>query len=525
MSHSATEPTTVKPAADAQPPRRNWGWLRISLTDVFFVTLILWLFIASPQGWDRLVWDGDVALHTRIGDYILDNGVIPSTDPFSFTAFGARWFAFQWLSGVLFALLNKWAGLKAIVLLCGSIIALSFTVLLRDMIRRGANGLLALLLVLVAATASMIHFHARPHLFTILFLVVAHYLIARDRESPTRKIWLLVPLMVLWVNLHSGFPVLIVSLVILVVGTAIAAYWDSNIPAKAGVRRYGILLAACGGATLLNPNGIRLHLHIWSFLGNDWLMRHVNEYAAPKFRSEAEIYFMVLLIAACAVLWRLASLRQWTDFGWVFVFAVGSLMSARNIPLLLVIALPQIAVALTSVFNSFAKKQSRRSAAVALKELSDRIAQRLAPISVWAPVSVVLIAVMTSASSWPTDLSAQYFPRAMVRDHRQLLAESRVFAPDQWGDYLLWVNYPRQRVFMDGRSDFFAEKIGRDYLTVSNASAGWREVLARYRVDTVLIPPGFALDEFLDLDPSWEKLAEDTDAVLYRKTAVPAPGD
>src|SRR5271166_4668525 len=79
------------------------GFLRFSMTDLFFLTILFWLFMADPAGWDRLLWDGDTAMHTRTGDFILDTGHVPTADPFSFTKPGGRWFAFQWLTGVLFA--------------------------------------------------------------------------------------------------------------------------------------------------------------------------------------------------------------------------------------------------------------------------------------------------------------------------------------------------------------------------------------------------------------------------------------
>src|SRR5579863_1362371 len=147
--------------------------LRVSFTDAFFLVLLFWMFMADPSGWDRLLWDGDTALHTRIGDFILDHGYIPSTDPFSFTRPGARFFPLQWLTGVVFAELNRLAGLKGIVLLCGVAIALYLTLLARDMVKRGVNSLLALLLVMLGANASAIHYHARPHIFTLLFLAIA----------------------------------------------------------------------------------------------------------------------------------------------------------------------------------------------------------------------------------------------------------------------------------------------------------------------------------------------------------------
>jgi len=118
-------------------PKRLWT---PSLTDFFFIAVIFWLFMADPSGWERLVTDGDTALHTRTGDYILDHGSIPTVDPFSFTKPGERWFPFQWLTGVLYALLNRWAGLKGIVLLAGAVIALTSTLLVRN-----AAGVTALL--------------------------------------------------------------------------------------------------------------------------------------------------------------------------------------------------------------------------------------------------------------------------------------------------------------------------------------------------------------------------------------------
>ena len=178
----------MQPAATTLTPpiaavRRAPFWTP-SLTDFFFFATIFWLFLAEPGGWERLLWDGDTALHTRTGDWILDHGSIPVTDPFSYTQPGERWYAFQWLTGVLFAWLNRMAGLKGIVLLSGGLIALTMTVLVRDMVRRGASGLIAIVLALIATNAMSIHFHARPHLFTLLFLVMGHYLIARDLEEP-----------------------------------------------------------------------------------------------------------------------------------------------------------------------------------------------------------------------------------------------------------------------------------------------------------------------------------------------------
>ncbi len=496
--------------------------LRGSLTDLLFVAIIVWLFAADPAGWDRLVWDGDVALHTRTGDFILDNGVVPKGDVFSFTMPGERWITFQWLTGVAFALLNRWAGLKAIVLLCGVLIGLYHVILLRDMMRRGVNGLVAILLVLFGCNAAAIHYHARPHLWTLVFLAVAGVLISSDRARPGRAFWALVPLTVLWANLHSGFAVLIALLGLLAVGSGISAMLGDQPWATA--RRYALATALCGFASLINPNGWDLHKHVLEFVSSSWARAHISEYQPPVFNSEPMAYFVMLLILGGGCCVGFLRRRQWTECLWIAFFSYSALTSARHIPLFLVVAIPLIGVAVTEQWKRYAMRAGRRSVMAILNDQAEMMTARLQPLGVWSAAAVGAILVMTPALSWPGDLSAKYFPRDMVRSHADDLAASRVFTTDQWGDYLLWVNYPRQRVFIDGRSDFFGEKLGDEYIKVTDAAAGWQAVLSKYRVDRALVAPDTALARAMEKEPGWSVVARDKASVLFTKTGSGASG-
>jgi hypothetical protein len=501
------------------PPARTVAvrWLIPSLTDLLFLAIIVWLFAADPAGWDRLVWDGDVALHTRTGDYILDHGAIPSSDVFSFTMPGERWIAFQWLTGIGFALLNRWGGLKGIVLFCGVIIALYHTILLRDMIRHGANGLFAILLVLFGCNAASIHFHARPHLWTLLFLAISGLLIANDRARPSNRFWIVVPLTAVWANLHSGFPVVIALLGLLALGSGISALLGDRPWAPA--RRYGVATALCGLASLLNPNGWELHRHILEFIANPWVKAHVNEYQRPVFNSEAMIYFLVLLVIALCFCILFVRRRQWTECLWIAFFAYSALTSARHIPLFLVVAIPLIGVAGTQLWNQFASRARRGSVLAIVNEQAELMTARLKPISLWPVAAVGAILLVTPPQSWPRDLSAKYFPTRMVREHAAELAAARVFTSDQWGDYLLWVNYPRQQVFIDGRSDFFGETVGNEYIAVNDAATGWQAILRKYKVDTALLAPDSTLAHALEREPGWKVVAKDRMSVLFSNSA------
>ncbi|HTR38728.1 MAG TPA: hypothetical protein VMH80_22635 [Bryobacteraceae bacterium] len=504
-----TQETATLPLAQSGTERKPWPRiLRLSLTDLFLVIMIFWLFMADPMGWDRLLWDGDTALHIRTGDFILDHGYVPTQDPFSFTQPGGHWVAFQWLSGVVLAVANRAAGLKGVVLLCGAVIALYLALLACDMVKRGTNGLIALLLVMVGANASAIHFHARPHLFTLLFLVIAGALVARDREQPSWRIWVLAPLAALWANMHSAFPVLFALVGLLVAGCALSQDWPR-------ARRYAIVLGVCVAVTLLNPNGSGLHLHIAEFLNNKWAMENINEYQSPVFRSEAMTCYMGLLFLALMACGRYFARRQWTECLWILCFAAGSLTSARHIPLFIVVTLPLTGTVLSELWLELTRSLPATSALGVLGGMSANLASKLQPLSVWSAVAIAVIALLPQ--QWPKDLSAKYFPRAVVHQFAGQLTEARVFTTDQWGDYLLWTGYPKQRIFIDGRSDFFGEKIGRDYATIMNAAPGWREALKRYGVNMALLPPETPLVELLAREAGWRVLDRERDAVLLAK--------
>jgi hypothetical protein len=248
------------------------------------------------------------------------------------------------------------------------------------------------------------------------------------------------------------------------------------------------------------------------------MTQNISEYKSPVFDSEPTFYFMALLFAALFFAYSFFRARQWTECLWIGAFAYLSLKSARHIPLFLVVTLPLTGVALIQAWNKFAAKASRSSSLGVIAELAERTTDRLKPLSVWALAGIGAFLFFTSTESWPRDLSAKFFPTAMVRSHAEELATARVFTSDQWGDYLLWVNYPRQKVFIDGRSDFYGERLGREYMTLGNAAAGWRNVIDKYQIDAALVPTGIPLVELLEKEPRWHVVARDKMSVLFLKS-------
>jgi len=504
-------------------------WARIlipSLSDLFFLAILIWLFVSGGgMGWSGLLADADVGWHIRTGEYILDHAKVPTQDLYSFSKAGAPWFAWEWLSDVIDGGLHRVAGLKGVVLLAALTISLFATTLVRRMVWRGSNLFIAMLVALLGVGASSIHFLARPHVFTLLLLSVSVWMIEADRDRPSRRIWLLVPITAVWTNLHGGFLALIAVLGLTAVGTAVEVWLGSGRTIRDAMR-YAKLTVACALASLINPYGWNLHLHVGEYLQSTWIKKVIEEFQSPKFRTESMLQFEVLMLAGLIVAGALFRRKHVVEGLWIGFWAHMALGSVRHVPVFVAVCAPIIATELAGWWTAWTANEKKSSLVGILNSMaSDALAGfRRTSILPWA-VAVGLMAI-GSPIKWPQDFPTQLFPVKMVRDNAALIARSRVLTTDQWGDYLIYKN-PAQKVFVDGRSDFYGETIGNQYIQVMNGHWRWREWMKKYDFDLALIPVSNALSELLKQEPGWRVLGDDGKQILLvrDRVAVPVAGN
>src|SRR5260370_3165086 len=105
---------------------QHGAWISLipSLSDLAFLTPILVLFwCTTGVGW--LLTDSDTGWQIGAGEWILQNRRVPATDLFSFTKAGQPWFAWEWLSDVLMAVIHRHFGFSGIVFVV--LLGLGFT--------------------------------------------------------------------------------------------------------------------------------------------------------------------------------------------------------------------------------------------------------------------------------------------------------------------------------------------------------------------------------------------------------------
>jgi hypothetical protein len=463
------------------------------------------------RGLETLLTDGDTGWHIRTGQWILQSGAVPRHDLFSFSRPHAPWTAWEWLADVCFAKLYAWHGLTAVSGACAVLLCLATAILVSLLLARGTGLWLATGSALAAASASTIHYLARPHVFSILLFAVGLWLLDRDRRRPTRLMWLLPAVTALWCNLHGGFLLWLAVLWLLVVAAALGRD-------RAACVRYAWLATACSAATLLNPYGWNLHRHIVEYLASGWIMSAVQEFQPPQIRSENMFVFAALLVAAVALASRSAGRGGWFEPLLVWALAIAALRSARHVPFFAMAAAVTIAGECALWWRDRAAVLPARSTVRILWETGLQFGRR-STLTVWS----VLLAAALFGLAIPavSDFPADRFPVRALAATGTVLAPNgprpRILTSDQWADYLIFHLFPRQQVFFDGRSDFYGERLGTDYQALLNSSARASQVLDRHRFDLALLPHDWPLERVLERDAGWTCIYRDSVAALFAR--------
>ncbi|HTB14712.1 MAG TPA: hypothetical protein VK752_24235 [Bryobacteraceae bacterium] len=493
-------------------------WARVfipSLSDLYFVAVMVWVCMSGgAAGWEGLLADADIGWHIRTGEWILDHHAVPHQDLYSFSKSGAPWYAWEWGSDVIYGSLHRAAGLKGVVLLAGVIIALFAWTLLRRMVGRGVHLLWAMVVSLLGVGAASIHFLARPHLFTLAFLSGAVWMIELDRRESTaasaKRLWLLVPLTVVWTNLHGGFLALIAVLGLTAVGFAIEAILQGKLRRQDFQRaiRYGVLAAACAAASLINPYGYRLHQHVAEYLRSDWIRNTIQEFQSPIFRSENVLQFEALMLVGLIATGLLFRRGRIVEGLWIVYFAHMSLGSVRHVPIFVTVCAPVIAAELSDWWRAWTAGAKKSSLAGIVNQMSGDLESSFLRVSAWPFLLVGTLVAMGAPIKWPKDFPSLIFPTKMIHEHSAQILNQRLLTTDQWGDYLIYLN-PQQKVYVDGRSDFYGAEIGNEYLKLTGGQWNWEQIMKKNEFTSVLLPTELPICQLLKRDPEW-RVEEDS---------------
>jgi hypothetical protein len=515
-------------APHGMPPAAWTRWVLPSFTDLFF--LILTGLLAFSRASGALLDDADTGWHIRNGEFILATRSVPRTDSFSYTRAGQPWYAWEWLYDAAIAAIHHFAGLNGVVLFTAVIIAGTFALLFHFVLRRSGSFAVAVGLTLLAAAAAQVHMLARPHVLSWLFTLLWLEALYRFEEGKRAALLWLPPLMLLWVNVHGGF---ILGLVLLGL-FGCASIWNSLTAPSPGDRRNILQLAGvfcvCLAVTLLTPYGYKLHVHVYEYLSNRFLMNSIAEFMSPNFHASGYGYFELFVLLSVVGFALTRERVKATDLLLVLFSIHAGLFAARNIPISAILMSLSMAPMWAGIVSRSGREGPRflASALAAVNEISEDMAiqernfrgHALAIVALAAGMAIVLnggrvfsaqiISAHVSERAFPVK-AAEFIAQKGIHDH--------LFNTDGWSGYLIYKLYPGTKVFVDDRHDFYGEDFIREYLKVKNASWQWQEPLEKYQVRWVLIDADSPLATVLKASKDWRAEYDDGMAIVFARVS------
>ncbi|HSW49778.1 MAG TPA: hypothetical protein VLH09_06355 [Bryobacteraceae bacterium] len=503
-----------------------------SLTDFAFLSPLAILFFLT-NGAHGLLADGDTGWHLRTGEWILRNHRIPAQDLYSYTMPGQPWFAWEWLWDVLFGWIHQNWGLAGVVLANAVVLCFISALLFRLVRRRCDNDFVAFAVTFLAMAVSAVHWLARPHLLSLLFLLISFCILERAAEGKTRALLWLPPLTAVWANVHGGFAGLFLLIGAYAAGELLKSLGARTFPASLrAARPYLFAFAGCLLASLLNPYGYQLHVHIFRYLSDPFYSQYVSEFGSIEFRDVGSLLFEAMIVGGAVAAFRSAAAGRVTDMllfvGWLHM----GLRSGRYIPLFAVIASPMIAAAVADLLKRLKDLPvrgwiRRRAAALEAGTASFAETDRVERFHVVSALAILVTAAVLNAPQpppkWRPEFNPDVFPTRAVDAVRGPENARSIFAPDLWGGYLIYRLTPATQVFIDGRSDFYGPAFSKAYMNVLEVKDGWEEHLSRYHVDTILIQAEAPLAGALKQSARWRQVYGDKVALVFKKAVLSGP--
>src|SRR5438128_11860796 len=391
--------------------------------------------------------DPDLWGHVRYGQDALAARALPATATHTYTAVGQPWINHENLAELTFGWIEHHlgaAGLNAFISLLGLLV---LGLMVRNAVREGASFLVLSVAILLATCAIGPGWSIRPQVFTYTFFALLLVILGRcfrHGERPdVRALWLASPLFALWANTHGGFPAGLAVLALYLGSRALAAMWSAGGSGWREAGRYGLVVAACGLATLANPYGPRLLA---------WL---ITDLAPPRPATGAwhrpalpDPLFVVTVALVGLTVAAFIGSRRPRDLGQVAVLAVTawqSFLHARHPPFLGILAGFWLPFHLEGLRGRLKKATPARTDAPPPSPRAVRLLLR----ATWALQLLLLVTLAVQSRTLWVNRSRSPVDALQYMADRHLAGKLVVHF--DWAQYALAALAPETTVAFDGR--------------------------------------------------------------------------
>jgi hypothetical protein len=387
-------------------------------------------------------------------------------------------------------------------------------------VKRGAATLVSFVMISIGLVlmswgyTPVIRAQIFTYFFFALSLLLAEY--ARKENKYVLLLWLL-PIHILWCNLHGGF----------VSGLGLLALYALG-EGLSGRRFMPFVLILTGSllVTFINPYGFDYWRYLMDAISmtrpdiTEWhsVFKSIREktFAPPAilflFLSAASIFAIILhgkkyltelIIIVILIYLGAKHIRHTVFLGIAFgIFMPSIVMKIRD------------AVAKNKLF-SYKMKWLTPLLLIFFYLSVNLFVSRLPAVAATQNLSKGMLPAFTLMAPSPI------FPSGALKWMENNAFEGNILPLFQWGQYLIWATHPKCKVAMDGRYEtVYPSYIQKEYFDFYHGRDGWKTFLDKYPHDAVLLMPNTKIHYLILKEPDWQKVYSDPGSVLFLRRDI-----
>ena len=467
--------------------------------------------------------DPGLGWHLRIPDLMVEQGGFVYEEYFSFPSEGNRWVTRAWLSDFCMRAAYGWGGLNGIAILTSLVFALTLRLIYSRIVQNGMHWLAAAAVTYFGLLTIVPSFLARPNIAAFLGIWLVADLLTQFHAGKLKRKQLawLVPIMLLWTNMHGSF---MAGLVLIGIAWAVEAALSiasskRDRRQEAGKRVFALTMfgAVAGLATLVNPNGIGLHLYNLSAVTDTFIQNNsTKEWLPPDFRLSGffkiEVLILALPLLAATCRKRFNFLGLVLTVAWLHFALTGR----RYSTLWVVIALPTLCE--LALGNPWLTRTLKRLQ----KDMSDEVREFFKTIGKWTGSSTDSHDGLSGKVSWIFAAGAlliaglipqfanhhpQHIPSASLEKFLETYDGGRTFHDVNWGGYLTWKGWNHSNRFhtwIDDRIEVHGAEHLKDYYKIIRGEDGWQEILISSGVQYICVGKDSMLANAAEASEDWK---------------------
>ncbi len=465
--------------------------------------------------------DTDTWWHLRSGDLILSQHSVPQTDPFSLTRGGQPWIDQSWLSQIVMVAFYRGFGGTGQPGDGGSVGLAIYTALLATagmvfvFLMCEGNVYLRAFVAVLSATTAAVFWSPRPQMMSFLLSTIVLYLLYLHKRKRIDRLWLIPPLMILWVNLHSGFAIGFIFLFGSIAGEVLGNIFnrsDPNVVSWVDIRKLVLVTVIAAAMLVINPYTTQMLTYPFKTAGIGALQQSIQEWQSPNFHGVETWPFLVMLFGILAAAGLSKRGLDWTDLILTCGTAFMALIWQRNFAVFAVVAAPVLARHLDAL----------------LENAGLRLAKSRPPRGTLAALNWVILGIVIVGALFKVFVAVN--PRTVTQAQTDILPVRAVhylnlnnppgplFNTYNWGGFLMFAA-PAYPVFVDGRTDLYDDAILTEWRAAITGN-NWQHTFDLYGIRLVVIEQNAPLAVILRGDPAWRESYKDDQAAVFEKVAT-----